>query len=80
MSTKRGREIARALVRRHRLWEIYLRERLALPSSHLHDPAHRMEHFLDEDLVRRLDERLERPARDPHGREIPAAGGAEEES
>ncbi len=77
--TRLGREAARGLVRRHRLWELYLRERLALPSSHLHDPAHRMEHFLDEDLVRRLDERLERPERDPHGREIPAEGEGGEE-
>lgn len=73
--TRRGRVRGRRVVRRHRLWEIYLRERLALPASHLHEPAHRIEHFLDEELAARLEERLERPERDPHGREIPGERG-----
>ncbi len=70
--TERGMIRGRRLVRRHRLWEIYLSDRLAIPASHLHDPAHRVEHFLDEEFTRRLEEKLDRPERDPHGREIPA--------
>ena len=66
----------RRIVRRHRLWELYLSDRLSIPDSHLHDPAHRIEHFLDEDLTRRLEEKLDRPDRDPHGREIPPSGEA----
>ena len=71
--TQRGRGRGRRLVRRHRLWENYLSDLLALPASHLHDPAHRIEHFLDEELTRRIEERLDGPERDPHGRAIPAA-------
>lgn len=71
--SRRGEVLGRRVVRRHRLWEIYLRDRLALPESHLHEPAHRMEHFLDEELATRLDERLDRPERDPHGREVPGS-------
>ena len=70
--TERGRARGQRLVRRHRLWEIYLSDRLAIPASHLHDPAHRIEHFLDEELTRRIEEKLDSPDRDPHGREIPA--------
>ena len=70
--TNAGLLRGRRLVRRHRLWEIYLSDRLSLPESHLHDPAHRVEHFLDEELTRRIEEKLDAPETDPHGREIPS--------
>ena len=69
--SEEGLTRGRRIVRRHRLWELYLSDRLSIPDSHLHDPAHRIEHFLDEELTRRLEEKLDRPDRDPHGREIP---------
>jgi ABC-type Mn2+/Zn2+ transport system permease subunit/Mn-dependent DtxR family transcriptional regulator len=69
--TDAGRRRSRSLVRAHRLWESYLHENVALPDDHLHDVAHRMEHFigpqLQEDLARELCE----PQTDPHGRAIP---------
>ncbi len=75
--TEHGHSRGRRLVRRHRLWETYLSDRLALPASHLHDPAHRIEHFLDEELTQKIEEKLDRPERDPHGREVPPANGEE---
>jgi ABC-type Mn2+/Zn2+ transport system permease subunit len=69
--TGRGRERAAFLVRSHRLWETYLTEHGVLPLDHLHEPAERMEHFIDPALQEELAADLNRPQRDPHGREIP---------
>ena len=69
--TDTGRDAARQLVRTHRLWESYLVQHLGLPLDHVHDPAHRVEHFIDEKMQRDLEEAVEGVARDPHGRDIP---------
>ncbi len=69
--TEQGRELARSLVRAHRLWEAYLEENLDLPRDHLHEPAARMEHFLGPDFQSELAAQLRQPATDPHGRDIP---------
>jgi Mn-dependent DtxR family transcriptional regulator len=69
--TSIGRNKARALVRSHRLWESYLQKHFALPQDHLHAPAHRVEHYIDEGLRTELASELESPDRDPHGKEIP---------
>jgi len=69
--TDRGRERAAKLVRSHRLWEAYLVEQLGLPSDHVHEPAHRMEHFVDKSLQEELAAKLESARVDPHGRQIP---------
>ncbi|QDS99392.1 metal ABC transporter permease [Adhaeretor mobilis] len=69
--TKKGRTAARKLVRSHRLWETYLVEYLGLPLDHIHEPAHRVEHFIDERIRGKLEEELDASAGDPHGREIP---------
>jgi manganese/zinc/iron transport system permease protein len=69
-----GRRRAEGLVRGHRLWEAYLARFLNLPADHLHESAARVEHYLGKDLQRELTERLEHPAADPHGRQIPADG------
>ncbi len=66
-----GRKQASTLVRTHRLWEAYLVDELGLPLDHVHEPAHRVEHFLGEELREQLAERLPEGAEDPHGREIP---------
>lgn len=70
--TRRGMAVAGKLVRSHRIWEAYLSEKLGIPLDHVHEPAHRMEHFVDEELAEAILERLDRPGRDPHGREIPS--------
>jgi hypothetical protein len=61
--TDRGRELAKDVVRRHRLWESYLVDRAGVSADHVHDTAERLEHL----GVRPL----EGPSLDPHGREIP---------
>lgn len=72
--TPRGRSKARLLVRSHRLWESYLQKHFALPQDHLHAPAHRAEHYIDEGLRAELASELESPLVDPHGSEIPDSG------
>jgi manganese/zinc/iron transport system permease protein len=69
--TNSGRESARSLVRSHRLWETYLVEHLGMPLDHVHEPADRVEHYIDERLRRELEAEVDTAAGDPHGREIP---------
>lgn len=72
--TDAGRERAAALVRGHRLWEGWLARNLGLPEDHLHEPSHRMEHFIDEEMRERLAREVASDV-DPHGRPIPEVGG-----
>lgn len=69
--TDSGRSQARLLVRSHRLWEAYLVQRLGLPPDHVHEPATRMEHYIDRGLQDKLAEAVARAPTDPHGRTIP---------
>jgi manganese/zinc/iron transport system permease protein len=69
--TDSGRDAARQLVRSHRLWEAYLVKHLGLPLDHVHDPAHRVEHYIDAEIQQRIVEELETARHDPHGRDIP---------
>jgi Mn-dependent DtxR family transcriptional regulator len=59
------------IVRNHRLWELYLTNAAQYQSDHVHDDAEDIEHHLGEDIVRRIEERLENPLHDPHGKLIP---------
>jgi manganese/zinc/iron transport system permease protein len=68
--TPEGRESARQLVRSHRLWESYLHRYLGLPLDHIHEGAHRVEHYISQDMRDQLHQKLNAEA-DPHGREIP---------
>jgi manganese/zinc/iron transport system permease protein len=70
--TDRGRRFASRLVRAHRLWEAYLARHFQLAGDHLHQSAHRVEHYLGKDLRKRIETELRGPATDPHGRDIPA--------
>lgn len=70
--TPQGRDIARSLVRSHRLWESYLVDVLGLRPDHVHDTAMRLEHVVDEASGARLTPRVDR-AIDPHDRPIPQA-------
>jgi manganese/zinc/iron transport system permease protein len=69
--TDAGRSRAGMLVRSHRLWESYMQKHFTLPEDHLHESAHYVEHFLDRDLSSQLEEELDSPQTDPHGRTIP---------
>ena len=69
--TDSGRALARQLVRSHRLWETYLVEHLGMPLDHVHEPAHRVEHYIDEKMRKEIEAEVQSAGRDPHGREIP---------
>lgn len=69
--TPAGQSHARDVVRRHRLWETYMLKHFALPEDHLHESAHRVEHYLDPSLEQALKTELDTPATDPHGKQIP---------
>lgn len=73
--TELGRKHALAMVRRHRLIETFLVETLGYRWDQVHDEAEHLEHAVSDFMVDRIDELLNRPARDPHGDPIPAADG-----
>ena len=70
-----GRALAVQMVRRHRLIETFLVERLGYGWDEVHDEAERLEHAVSEDFTERIDALLGRPVQDPHGDPIPDAGG-----
>lgn len=74
-----GLDRARRMVRLHRLWEVYLSERLNLAADHVHDDAEHIEHVLTPELEAELEAILARPRFDPHRSPIPydPAPGAE---
>ncbi len=73
--SKSGRETAIAVVRKHRLWEVFLVEKLNFNWDEVHDVAEQLEHIRSEKLIRELDKFLGFPKRDPHGDPIPDAEG-----
>lgn len=73
--TKKGTEIAVALVRRHRLWEVFLVEKLNFNWDQVHEVAEELEHVSSELLTSRLDAFLDFPKYDPHGDPIPDKDG-----
>jgi DtxR family Mn-dependent transcriptional regulator len=70
-----GRRLALNLVRKHRLWETFLVERLGFGWEEVHDIAEQLEHIDSVKLVDRLDDYLGRPKIDPHGDPIPDGKG-----
>lgn len=69
--TENGREEARRIVRIHRLWELYLTERLEIAGDHVHDDAESMEHLITPEIEAQLATILGEPTLDPHFEEIP---------
>lgn len=61
-----------AIVRNHRLWELYLTNQAAYEPDHVHEDAEKIEHMLGEETVRKLERLLDYPAEDPHGKLIPS--------
>ncbi|HEY3338680.1 MAG TPA: metal-dependent transcriptional regulator [Propionicimonas sp.] len=74
--TPAGREVAVGVVRRHRLLETYLVERLGLGWDEVHPEADALEHAVSDLVLARMDEVLGYPDRDPHGDSIPRADGS----
>lgn len=73
--TDKGIQIAYQLIRRHRLWEVFLYEKLDYPWDELHEDADLLEHISSERLIDRLDKFLNYPRVDPHGDIIPSKYG-----
>jgi DtxR family Mn-dependent transcriptional regulator len=73
--TAKGRRLALDMVRRHRLIEVFLVEKLGFDWGEVHEEAHRLEHAMSAKVLDRLDAFLGHPATDPHGAPIPDAGG-----
>ena len=73
--TKEGTKIATTLVRKHRIWEVFLVEKLNFNWDEVHDIAEELEHIQSDELINRLDQYLGHPKFDPHGDPIPDAEG-----
>lgn len=73
--SKMGRDTAIEIIRKHRLWEVFLVEKLNFNWDEVHDVAEQLEHIRSEKLIKELDKFLGFPKRDPHGDPIPDAGG-----
>ena len=73
--TETGESSALNLVRRHRIWEIFLHLIVKLPWEMVHEEAERLEHHSSDELINRLDEMLNFPEFDPHGAPIPGKDG-----
>ncbi|WP_405294667.1 metal-dependent transcriptional regulator [Algibacter sp. Ld11] len=73
--TKEGKLIAVNIVRKHRLWEVFLSEKLNFSWDEIHDVAEQLEHIKSEKLIKQLDAFLEYPSHDPHGDPIPDENG-----
>lgn len=73
-----GAELARNLIRRHRLIETYLHQKLGYTWDEVHREAERIEHAVSEKFVEAIDRELGYPQFDPHGDPIPSRTGASE--
>ncbi len=73
--TKAGEKVALKIIRKHRLWELFLVEHLDFKWDEVHVIAEQLEHIIAPDLVNRLDKYLKYPKYDPHGDPIPDKDG-----
>jgi len=73
--TDKGKNAAIDIVRKHRLWEVFLVDKLNFKWDEVHDVAEELEHIKSTALIERLDEFLGFPKSDPHGDPIPDKNG-----
>lgn len=73
--TEKGKKKAILTIRKHRLWEVFLVEKLQYKWNEVHELAEQLEHVESLDLIDRLESFLGYPAFDPHGDPIPDKGG-----
>jgi DtxR family Mn-dependent transcriptional regulator len=73
--TEKGMFMALMIVRKHRLWEVFLVDKLDFSWDEVHDVAEQLEHIKSEKLTNKLDEFLGFPTEDPHGDPIPDRDG-----
>lgn len=69
--SEKGKIAAREVIRKHRLWEIFLSKYFQLEADHLHDDAEGIEHIITPEIEKHLITLLNRPEKDPHQSEIP---------
>jgi len=70
-----GEKIALSIVRKHRLWELFLVEKMGFNWDEVHEIAEQLEHIESDTLIEKLDAFLEYPKTDPHGDPIPNKNG-----
>jgi len=73
--TQLGMQQALAVIRRHRLWECFLTDRLGIPWERVHDVACQLEHAVGPEVTEALAADLGDPSTCPHGNPIPSASG-----
>lgn len=73
--TDKGALAAKMIVRKHRLWEVFLVDKLNFSWDEVHEIAEELEHIKSEVLINKLDEFLGFPSFDPHGDPIPDEQG-----
>ena len=73
--TEFGKKTAANIVRKHRLWEVFLVEKLNFSWDEVHDVAEQLEHIKSSKLINQLDALLGFPTHDPHGDPIPDKDG-----
>jgi DtxR family transcriptional regulator, Mn-dependent transcriptional regulator len=73
--TKKGQQTAIQIIRKHRLWEVFLVEKLNFSWDEVHDIAEQLEHIESKSLIEKLDAFLGNPRFDPHGDPIPDING-----
>ena len=73
--TEKGELTAKMIVRKHRLWEVFLVEKLDFSWDEVHDIAEQLEHIKSDKLINKLDDFLGNPTEDPHGDPIPDVNG-----
>lgn len=69
--TEAGKKVAILVIRKHRLWETFLVEKLNFKWDEIHEVAEELEHIKNTKLIDRLDDLLGHPKNDPHGDPIP---------
>lgn len=73
--TENGLKKAKSIVRKHRLWEVFLVDKLEFSWDEVHEIAEELEHIQSEKLIEKLDAFLDYPSEDPHGDPIPDKNG-----
>ena len=73
--TDKGRKTALNIIRKHRLWEVFLVDKLNFKWDEVHEIAEQLEHIQSEKLTNELDKFLNFPSKDPHGDPIPNPAG-----
>lgn len=73
--TRLGKADALSVIRKHRLWETFLVDKLGFTWSEVHEVAEQLEHIQSPLLIEKLDVFLGRPSQDPHGHPIPDRNG-----